>query len=84
MPTILVHGTPLNRVSNFKYLGCILTDDLCDGDMERAMSAFNKGFGILFRKFYVVDVEPFFNLFQFQFFRTSFYGYLKNLLMHVF
>ena len=28
MPTILVHGEPLKRVSNFKYLGCILTDDL--------------------------------------------------------
>ena len=41
MPTILVHGEPLNRVSNFKYIGCILTDDFCDGsDMERAMSVF--------------------------------------------
>ena len=73
MPTILVHGEPLKRVSNFNYLGCILIDDLCDGaDMERAMSAFNKSFGILFRKFYAFDVEPFLNLFQS--FCTSFYG----------
>ena len=51
MPTILVHGEPLKRVSNFKYLGCILIDDLYDGaDMERAMSAFNKSFGIFFQK----------------------------------
>ena len=69
MPTILVHGESLNRVSNFKYLGCILTDDLCDG---ADMSAFNKSFGILFRKFCALDVEPFFNLFQS--FCTSFYG----------
>ena len=73
MPSILVHGEPLKRVSNFKYLGCILTDDLCGGaDTERAMSAFNKSFGILFRKFYALDVEPFYNLFQS--FCTSFYG----------
>ena len=73
MPTILVHGEPLKRVSIFKYIGCILTDDLCDGaDMERAMSAFNRRFGILFRKFYALDVEPFNNLFQS--FCTSFYG----------
>ena len=38
----------------------------------RAMSAFNKSFGILFRKFYALDVEPFYNLFQS--FCTSFYG----------
>ena len=45
MPRILVHGEPLNRVSNFKYLGCILTDDLSDGaDMERAMSVFLQQF----------------------------------------
>ena len=48
MPTILVHGEPLKRVSNFKYLECILTDDLCDGAViERAMAAFNKSFLIL-------------------------------------
>ena len=73
MPTILVHSEPLKRVSNFKYLGCILIDDLYEGaDMERAMLAFNKSFGIFFRKFYALDVEPFLNLFQS--FCTSFYG----------
>ena len=60
MPTILVHGEPLKRVSNFKYLGCILTDDLCDGAViERAMSAFNKSFVILFRKFTLSMLNPF-------------------------
>ena len=38
----------------------------------RELSAFNKSFGILFRKFYALNVEPFFNLFQS--FCTSFYG----------
>ena len=68
-----VHGESLNRMSNFKYPGCILTDDLRDGaDMERAMSEFYESFGILFRKFTHLMLNTF--SIYFSFFCTSFYG----------
>ena len=40
-----------------------LTENMCDEDgIERSMRSFNKSFGILFRKFYSLDIEPFYFL----------------------
>ena len=72
-PLLNIDDKNLNRVFSFKYLGCILTENMCEAsDMEKCMAAFNKSFGVLFRKFYSLDIEPFFSLFQS--FCTSFYG----------
>ena len=71
---ILIEDQRVTRVNSFKYLGCFLTENMCDADdIERSMRSFNKSFGFLFRKFYSLDIEPFyFSLFLI--YCTSFYG----------
>ena len=70
---ILIEDQHVTRVDSFKYLGCFLTENMCDADdIERSMRSFNKSFGILFRKFYSLDIEPFYSLFSS--YCTSFYG----------
>ena len=60
-PLLNIDYKNLNRVFSFKYLGCILTENMCKAsDMEKCMAAFNKSFVVLFRKFYFHDIEPFF------------------------
>ena len=55
----------LNVVSDFKYLGCFLKPDLCeDIDMDRLNLSLNRNFGFLHRKFYSVDIEIFYSLFN--------------------
>ena len=70
---ILIEDQRVTRVNSFKYLGCFLTENMCDADdIERSMCYFNKSFGILIRKFYSLDIEPFYSLFLS--YCTSFYG----------
>ena len=70
---ILIEDQRVTRVNSFKYLGCFLTENMCDADdIERSMRSFNKSFGILFRKFYSLDIEPFYSLFLS--YSSSFYG----------
>ena len=72
-PLLNIDNKNLNRGLSFKYLGCILTENICEAsDMEKCMAAFNKSFGVLFRKFYSLYIEPLFSFFQS--FCTSFYG----------
>ena len=61
---ILIEDQRVTRVDSFKYLGCFLTENMYDADdIERSMRSFNKSFGILFRKFYSLDIEPVSSLF---------------------
>ena len=63
-PLLNIDSKNLKSVS-FNYLGCILTENMCEAsDMEKCMAAFNKSFGVLFRKFYSLDIDPFFSLLQ--------------------
>ena len=46
---------------------------MCDADdIERSMRSFNKSFGILFLKYYSLDLEPFYSSFLIH--CSSFYG----------
>ena len=66
-------GKHIEVVYTYKYLGCVLSSDLCNvKDMERCRAAFNKSFGFLFRRFRSVDFEMLYSLFIS--FCTSFYG----------
>ena len=59
------NGEKLEVVNKCKYLGCILTSDLNDGyDMDGCNFSFDKRFGFLFRKFYSVNIDVFYSLFQ--------------------
>ena len=54
-----------NVISDFKYLGCFLKTDLCeDIDMDRLNLSFIRYFVFLLRKFYSVDIEIFYSLFN--------------------
>ena len=69
----LIEDQSMTRVYSFKYLCCFLTEDMCDADdIEMSMRSFIKGFGILFRKFNSLDIEPFYSLFLG--YCTSLYG----------
>ena len=53
-----IHDSVLSRVLKFKYLGRILTPALCDElDINKNLKSFTKSFGMLFRKFYLVDSD---------------------------
>ena len=68
-----MHGSVLSRVFQCKCLGCILTYDLSDElDIEENVKSFTKSFGMLFRKFYSVDSDIMYSLFNS--FCASFYG----------
>ena len=46
-PLLNIDNKNLNRMFNFKYLGCILTENMCEAsDMEKCIAAFNKSFGV--------------------------------------
>ena len=63
----------LENVAYFKYLGCVLKWDLDDSDdILKCLSAFNRSFVFLYRKFYSVNIEILFSLFLS--FCSSFYG----------
>ena len=68
-----MNGVKLENVACFKYLGCVLKWDLDDSDdILKCLSAFNRSFGFLYRKFYSVNIEILFSLFLS--FCLSFYG----------
>ena len=68
-----MNGVKLENVASFKYLGCVLKWDLDDSDdILKCLSAFNRSFGFLYRKFYSVNIEILFSLFLS--FCSSFYG----------
>ena len=71
--SILIPSASLEVVDTYKYLGCVLSSDLCNvKDMERCRAACNKSFGFLFRIFRSVDLEILHS--PFNSFCTSFYG----------
>ena len=58
-------GKKLKVVSEYKYLGCILTSDLSDvRDISRSMNSFNKSVGYVLRKFKSVDTNVLLSLFH--------------------
>ena len=68
-----MHGSVLSKVFQYKYLGCILTPDLCDElDIGKNVKSYTKSFGVSFRKFYSVDSDILYSLFNS--FCASFYG----------
>ena len=68
-----MNGVKLENVASFKYLGCVLKWDLDDSDdISKCLSAFNRSFVFLYRKFYSVNIEILFSLFLP--FCSSFYG----------
>ena len=68
-----IGSASLEIVDTYKYLGCVLSSDLCNvKGMERCRATFNKSFGFLFRRFRSVDLEILYSLFNS--FCTSFYG----------
>ena len=70
---ILIKDQRVTREDSFKYLDCFLNRNMCDADdIERFMRSFNKSIGILFRKFYSLDIEPFYS--SFLSYCTSFYA----------
>ena len=71
--SFVLNGLKLDRVTEYKYLGSILSSDMSETlDMEKCMNAFNKSFGFLFRKFQSVNPSIFYSLFIS--FCASFYG----------
>ncbi len=59
-----VANTILNIVDHYKYLGIVLTENLCNvQDIERCTQAFNKSFAMLFRKFNSLSSEVVYQLF---------------------
>ena len=70
---IVYKDSRLDVVNNFMYLRCLLKSDLCeDFDIDRCKLSFKRSFGFLFRKFYSVNLEVFYSLFNS--FCSSFYG----------
>ncbi|XP_059045272.1 uncharacterized protein LOC131841057 [Achroia grisella] len=52
MPALCIYGTPLNRVSRFKYLGHIVSEDLSDdSDIERERRALSVRYNVLAHRF---------------------------------
>ena len=67
-----IGSASLEVVDTYKYLGCVLSSDLCNvKDRERCRAASNKSLGFLFRRFRSVDLEILYSLFNS--FWTSFY-----------
>ena len=72
-PVLSILGEKLERVQSFKYLGFILTYNLCNSeDINRARSTFYSNFNNLLRKFYFADVNV--KTFLFSSFCLHFYG----------
>ena len=54
IPNFLLNGVTLPRVSKYKYLGHIITEDLCDnGDISRQYNIIYAQGNALIRKFYM-------------------------------
>ena len=52
-PVILLNGDPVEKVSEFKYLGVIISDDLCwSKQVAAVVTRSRKILGVIFRKFY--------------------------------
>ena len=70
---LFFNDSVLEVVTDFKYLGCYLTPNLCENlDMDRCNLSFKRSFGFLFRKFYSISVDVFYSLFTS--YCTSFYA----------
>ena len=73
MTNFYVNGSPIQIVEYCKYLGVILTNNLCNAkDIERCEASFYQQFYSVYRKFYSLD--PYILLFLFKTYCTSFYG----------
>ena len=58
-------GFNLDVVNKYKYLGYILNFDLCEyDDIERTIKSFNRSFGSFNRKFYSVDFNVKYSIFN--------------------
>jgi hypothetical protein len=65
VPDFILKGNKLNIVDEYKYLGIILTSDLCNKeDIKRCETSFLKQFYCIFRKFHFVDHKMFSFLFK--------------------
>ena len=72
-PKIYVNGQELDVVSEYKYLGCFITEDFKNSmDIKKCNNSFLKQFYALMHKFYFTDL----NVFKFLFLShcTSFFG----------
>ena len=70
---VQLKGQSLQRVSTFKYLGIILSDDISIvPDVERATSSFLKQFYAMYAKFHAMNDQLLHYLFQT--YTSSFYG----------
>jgi exonuclease III len=82
VPPILLNGTALNRVTHFKYLGHILTEDLKDDmDMERERRALSVRGGMLARRFAKCSTEVKVTLFRAYcqcFYTSGLWAYFKQ------
>ena len=68
-----VDNRPLEQVRSFKYLGYVLTDNLCNTeDINRVRNKFYGDFNNLLRKFYFADFKV--KLFLFKQYCIQFYG----------
>lgn len=64
-PLFLIGNDPITFVNEFKYLGVILTHNICDtNDMKRSASSFNKSTGYVIRKFKNVNLDILLSLFD--------------------
>ena len=51
-----INGIPTEIVAEYKYLGCILKNNLCEiPDLDQILKSFNKSVGMLVRKFGNID-----------------------------
>ena len=68
-----INGDPIERVYNFKYLGIIVRDDICNSDdIQRALSKFYSDFNMILRNFSFADFNV--KLFLFRHYCLQFYG----------
>ena len=63
--TFFINGKQIEIVSQYKYLGCIISDDLYEAkELDRIVKNFNKSVGMLIRKFSSVDIRIKLQLFE--------------------
>ena len=59
------NGIAIEIVSEYKYLGCILKNNLCEIlDLDRILKSFNKSVGMFVRKFGNIDFQIKLQLFE--------------------
>ena len=60
-----INGIAIEIVSEYKYLGCILKNNLCEiPDLDRILKSFNKSVGMFVRKFGNIDFQIKLQLFE--------------------